>query len=408
LSMTKDNPTRKFNPLLYLLVRVTLVPYLILKYRIRSKNAKLFKTLKPPFLLIPNHVSMFDPPMVNIFVPHRVHFVAADTNLRTPIGKWALEKMCRVIPKTKAVSDSSTVRRMIALARKKRVICIFAEGRSTWDGVTHGIFFSTSKLIKILKVPVVVPLIRGGYLTHPRWGSSVRPGRMVIEYTKIFDRPELKKMTPEAIHERLNQAMWNDDYAYQRETGLRFNSKKGAEYLERVLYACPVCEATGKLRSEGNRFICTACGFENRWTPEGYLEPVNRPDQPTRKMPDWFQWQNEFCGRMIQKMIDKKSKDPIFTDEDVTLKRGLKMQPLENVTRGRMVLYLDRFCLTSEHEEHVFPINETHGIQVLLGNKFEFYFGSAVYKFEFSNPRCSGFKYMNAIQKIAPHKTELE
>lgn len=406
--MTKDNPTRKFNFILNIFLRLTLIPYLILKYRIRSGNAKLFRTLKPPFLLIPNHVGMFDPPMVNAFVPYRIHFVMADTNLRTRLGQWAFGKLCRVIPKTKAVSDSSTVRRMIALARKKRVVCIFAEGRSSWDGVTHEIFFSTSKLIKILKVPVVVPLIQGGYLTHPRWGTSVRPGRMVIRYQKLFDGPELRKMTPEAIHDRLQKAMWNDDYEYQRRTGLRFKSKKGAEYLERVLYACPACYAVEKMRSEGNRFFCTACGFENEWTPEGYLRPLNRPDQPVRSMTDWVRWQNGFCGEMISKLKKEKSIEPVFSDEGVILKKGRKMEPLETVTAGKMVLYLDRFCLIGEDEERVFPIERTDGIQVLLANQFEFYFGGAVYKFEFSNPRCSGFKYMNAIQKIAPQKTELE
>jgi 1-acyl-sn-glycerol-3-phosphate acyltransferase len=408
--MARQDSTRKFNLFFYVLLKSTLIPYLILKYRIKSENKKLFKRLKPPFVLIPNHVSMFDPPMVGAFVPHRVHFVMSDANLRTKIGKWAYIKMCRVIPKTKAVSDASTVRQIFNLIRKNRVICIFAEGRSTWDGVTHDIFFSTSKLLKILKVPVVVPLIRGGYLTHPRWGTSVRPGRMVIHYKKVFDGPELSDMTPEDIHNRLIAEIWNDDYLYQKETGATFKTKKGAEYLERVLFACPGCEQKETLHSQGNRLFCSACGAEHEWTPEGYLKPVNQPELPTRTMTEWVHWQHEFCERNIRLLQqDNRIDKPIFSDEQVTLKLGYKLEPLKELMHGTMQLFIDRFVFSADNgEEQVFPITQVEGVQVLLANQFEFYFQGSLYKFDFSNPRASGYKYMCAIQKIAPEKTELE
>lgn len=406
--MAKNEATRKFNAAFNILLRLTIVPFLILKYRIKSENKKLFKTLKPPFLLIPNHVTMFDPAMVNSFVYPRVHFVMSDANLRSKIGRWAYLKMCRVIPKTKAVSDSSTARQMIALARKNRVICVFAEGRASWDGVTHDIFFSTSKLIKVLKIPVVVPLISGGYLSRPRWATSVRPGRMIIRYKKIFDGPEVKAMTPEHIHEKLMTELWHDDYEYQRRTGQKFKTKRGAEYLERLLFVCPACEGMVTLHSEGNRFSCTSCGFENEWTPEGYLKPLNRENQSTRSVTEWAKWQSKTFEKYIKKMQEQKSDKPIFSDEDVTLKVGYKIEPLRTVMSGAMHLYLDRFTIVNDTEERIFPIEQIDGVQVLLANQFEFYFEGSVYKFEFSNPRCSGYKYMNAIQKIAPQKTELE
>ena len=74
-----------------------------------------------------------------------------------------------------------------------------------------------------------------------------------------------------------------------------------------------------------------------------------------------------------------------------------------------MALYLDRFTITDNNGRIInFPIEKIEGVQVLLSNKFEFYFQDAVYKFQFKDPRTSGYKYMCAIQKIAPEKTELE
>lgn len=407
--MARDNGTPKFNLPLYLLARITIIPYLKFKYRIKSENAKIFQTLKPPYILLPNHVSMFDPPIVNIFNLRRIHFVMSDANLRNKVAHWVYIKGCRVIPKTKAVSDLKTVRQILRLVKKKRIICVFPEGRSTWDGVSHDIFFSTAKLLKLLKIPVIVPLIQGGYLTHPRWGTSVRPGGMVVRYKKIFDGPELAKMYPENIHNRLLKELWHDDYEYQFRTGTTFKTRKGAEYLERLLFACPVCKSKQTMHSEGNRFFCTTCQFETVWTPEGYLKPVEESDEPVRSVTQWVAWQNTFCERQIQEMIRTRSTNAIFADDDVTLLLGFKHQPLQEVMHGRMVLYTDRFVMTDEHHnEMVFPVAELDGVQVLLANKFEFYHHGSLYKFQFADPRTSGFKYMWAIQKIAPEKAELE
>jgi 1-acyl-sn-glycerol-3-phosphate acyltransferase len=407
--MANKETTRKLSAWLFTLAHLTILPYLNIKYRIRGKNKKIFKTVKPPFVLLPNHVSMFDPPMVNIFVPFRIHFVMSDANLRSKFGKWVFGKHCNVISKTKVISDSSAVRKIVQLARKKRVICIFPEGRSSWDGVTHDIYFSTSKLLKVLKIPVIVPLIRGGYLTQPRWATSVRPGKMHIEYKKVFDGPELGRMTPHEIHKKLVDELWHDDYHFQRTTGQKYHTKRGAEYLERLLFICPECHSKTTLHSDGNTFLCTSCGFETLYTPEGLLKPVESGKHPDRTITDWVNWQNAFFEKTIREMAYQKSIDPIFVDKEITLLTGERLEPLKIVTEGTMALYLDRFTITDNNGRIInFPIEKIEGVQVLLSNKFEFYFQDAVYKFQFKDPRTSGYKYMCAIQKIAPEKTELE
>lgn len=406
--MSKEKSTRKFNLLTFILARITFIPYLALRYRVSGKNKNLLKKLKPPYLLIPNHVSMFDPPMVNIFLLRRVHFVMSDANMRTKLGRWVYGRLCNVIPKTKAMSDSSTVRKIVQLVRKKRIICIFAEGRSSWDGVTHDIFFSTAKLIKILKIPVVVPLISGGYLSQPRWATSMRRGKIIINYKKIFDGPELAKMTAQQIHVNLVDELWHDDYEFQRKSGQKYKTKKGAEYLERLLFICPECRGKATLRSEGNRFFCTRCGFETLWTSEGLLKPTREGKHPVRSVTGWTRWQNAICEREIKQMANRADETPIFMDDDVILQVGHKLQPLKTVARGKMALYLDRFSIFTDNGKEIhFPLEKVEGVQVLLANKFEFYFDGALYKFKFTDPRTSGYKYMCAVQKLAPEKTEL-
>ena len=153
--------------------------------------------------------------------------------------------------------------------------------------------------------------------------------------------------------------MWNDDYDYQRRTGITFKTKKGAEYLERVIFTCPECEQTETMRSEGNRFFCQKCGFETVWTPAGYLRPVNSGAQPTRSVTEWVSWQSDFCDKKIQGLIAAASELSIFSDHNVTLKVGYKAEPLKSLLSGTMSLYIDRFVVANERREaRVFPIKD--------------------------------------------------
>lgn len=405
----KKRKLRKFNPVLWAIAFITVAQGIKLSYHIKAKNKALFKKIKPPFILVGNHVTFWDPPIVNSFIKRRIHFVMSDANLRNPIARWLFIKGAAVIPKTKARSDSSTVRQMMYLAKDKRIICVFPEGRSTWDGQTHEMFYSTSKLIKYLKIPVIVALIRGGYLTRPRWSRSPHRGQMLVEYSKLFDGQDLKYVSAKEIHEKLQKALWHDDYEYQKETGIKFKSRHGAEYLERVLFICPVCKKLVTLQSDKNLFFCNACGFQNRYTQTGELIPLNHPDQPTRKIYDWTNWQSSYLEYLLGKKREQNDNKPIFQDHHVAVKTGYKFQNLTKYKSGTLLMFLDRFEIkTRDGKSQVFYLNDITGVQVLLANRFEFYHKNVLFKFEFDRPNTSGYKYMLAVQKIAPERTELE
>lgn len=404
--MKKKQKFRAFNPIFYFLLHLTLIPFLIVKYNIHSKNKRIFKKVKPPYLVIPNHVAKYDPAMVDIYIPSRIHFVMSDSNLRLKLARWIYVKLCRVVPKTKALSDSTTVRTLVQLVRLKRVICIFGEGRATWDGVTHDIYLSTSKLAKLLKIPVIVPLIQGGYLSRPRWAYSMRRGKVIINYKKIFDGPELADMSVEDIHNRLQNELYHDDYQFQRRHGCLYPSKHGAEYVERLLFLCPNCQTAASLYSKGNICSCNKCGFSLRYSATGEFLPSDNKFKQ-RTLTEWVALQSAVFDKKIESMLRSKSPDEIFQDENVTVKTGFKMDPLQFLLKGTMKMYLDRFEIQNEERTVKYPISEIEGVQVLMANQFEFYHNNISITFGFPELRTSGFKYMYAVQKIAPERAEL-
>ncbi|MCK5739538.1 1-acyl-sn-glycerol-3-phosphate acyltransferase, partial [bacterium] len=365
MKTSKKKILPKFNLLFYLLVQLTLVRFLQFRYNLHGKNVRLFRKLKPPFIVLPNHVTFWDPVLVSAFIPHRIYFVMSDANLRNSLARFLYLKIARVIPKTKALADSKAVRHIIQLVRQKRVLCIFPEGRASWDGVTHDIFEATAKLLRVMKAPVVVPILKGGYLSRPRWSPHLRRGRMEIEYIQLFEGPELAKMSSEEIHQKLVEALANDDNAFQKETGYTYKTPNGAEFLERLLFACPECEQMNTLFSDGNKFHCTHCSAEWHWTPEGRLSKLRDNKQTETTVRKWNQWQL----KLLAQKISANTGEPIFSDPIVHIKTGYKLEPLQEWISGASALYTNRIEIT-EPNGHVatFQLDEIEGAQVLLEN----------------------------------------
>ena len=95
--MARDRP-RKTRAVLWFhrILRWTLGPYMVWRFRLRGENQEIVRKLKPPYLVIPNHVMTFDPFLVNYFIPYPVHYVASDANFRSPLGSFLLRQVGKV------------------------------------------------------------------------------------------------------------------------------------------------------------------------------------------------------------------------------------------------------------------------------------------------------------------------
>lgn len=155
---TPGNP-RWFN----LLLALVYGNYLRVMYRIRLVNSEVLKTLRPPYVIVPNHVCMVDPFMIGSNIPVPVHWIASDGNMRTRIMR-ALLRLVGTIPKSKHIPDLQTINGIVEVIRKRKgVVGIFPEGTASFDGHTQALVPATGKLLKLLKVPVVTPVLKGAF-----------------------------------------------------------------------------------------------------------------------------------------------------------------------------------------------------------------------------------------------------
>ncbi|WP_059041493.1 lysophospholipid acyltransferase family protein [Paenibacillus rubinfantis] len=359
--------------------------------------------LKPPYLILANHVTNWDPLYINCYVDEPISFVAGASLFRNPLLAKLLN-YTGAIPKAKFKNDTRTIRGMMKAKQHGRVIGLFPEGNRNWDGTTEPLIYSTAKLVKLLDLPVVIATISGGHLSFPRWAESHRRGPIRISLVKKWDAGAFTNHTPEAIHDLLTEALAHDDAEWQTQTGSAYYGKAPAHYLERLLFICPHCEVPGRLRSEQDLFGCTACGYTVRYTPQGKFAPFTHLLRfPTTR--DWNRWQLHRLSQAIQEPGQLAAWEPVMHDR-VHLYVSEGEQPFQFRGTGHLRWNADQEASLSYQAEagqtYTFPFEEMEGINVQLHHKFEFYVGDKLYRFLFFQPRTSAYKWLQFINALKP------
>lgn len=355
--------------------------------------------LKPPYIILANHVNNYDPLFVNSYVDDVISFVAGDSLFRNPILRNILS-YTGAMPKAKFRNDTSTIRNIIKAKKHNRIIGLFPEGNRNWDGDTEPIIDSTAKLIRSLDIPVVIATIRGGYLSHPRWASSHRRGLISISYKKILNKGESKKKSPEELHQKLTDALAYSEMAWQATEQIPYRGKELAHYLERFLFVCPHCEKTGGLYSENDLFMCNHCGYRVRYTTLGYFEQVNHEllHQTPR---DWNQWQLTFLSSIL---LNDKGQERFSIEDHVKLHVAIDNKPFQYVSSGNLSWDnpSGEIDFQADNEKRYnFKIEKMDGLNIHLHDNLDFVYEKKVYRLEFFQPRTSAYKWLKTLQHVA-------
>lgn len=255
--------------------------------------------LKPPFLILCNHASFVDFPLVvKAIFPYRTSWVIS---IEEFIGREWLMRGVGGIYKRKFTADMTVVRHILnALTRQKVCCTIYPEARFALAGVNEQIDGALGKLAKKAKVPVVVFIAKGNFIRSPQWNK--RPYRKVpIEgtFTQIVTREEVEKLSADEIQKRIEERFVYDDYAYVRDNKLAITCKQRAHNIHKILYQCPACGTEFSTDSKDTKIWCSHCGAI--WEMDEYcqLHRENGPDIFTH-VPDWYNWERENVRREVE------------------------------------------------------------------------------------------------------------
>lgn len=80
-----------------------------------------------PLLVVANHFSWLDPPLVGTVLPRKVHFMAKQELFRYPLFGWLLRRL-GAFPVRRGHPDRQALRHSLDLLRRGEVVGLFPEG----------------------------------------------------------------------------------------------------------------------------------------------------------------------------------------------------------------------------------------------------------------------------------------
>lgn len=367
------------------------------RYRLEAVGLADLESVPGPWLVLPNHVMTWDPVLISLFIREPVYFIASDANFRNPVASWWLRRL-GAIPTSKQATDLTTVKQMLSLLKQGRHVGLFPEGERTWDGVTLPIIPATAKLVRLARRPVVVPVIKGGYLSLPRWSFKSRRGPISIEYKLAISAEELPKLSLQEIQEKIEKALFHDEHEYQNSQNLPYIAPAPAEPLQLVLFSCPECRNMNCMEGTGNLFRCRNCGFTTAFSAYGRFRPVNGYTTHFESISRWADWQNNLLREKVDEMRNGSSPEtPLFHDEPVNYATGYKFKSLKHQAKGRLLLNALGIEFHPQGGRPLqFPWSEIRALNVVYQNQLEFYYRNSLQVFTFPGKDTSGYKYLAA------------
>lgn len=88
----------------------------------------------PPLVLCSNHISLWDPILLEIVQRRHVYFMAKAELFRNPVLGWLLEKQFGAFPVHRGTGDTGAIDIAKALVESGKIMGIFPEGTRSKDG----------------------------------------------------------------------------------------------------------------------------------------------------------------------------------------------------------------------------------------------------------------------------------
>lgn len=137
-----------------------------------------------PFIIVPNHQSFLDGPIVTSGLSARTlcntYFYATDEHFNSPFRRAVANHSNTILMEMSNLRNS--ILKLAEVLRKGKSVVIFPEGARTHTGEMLAFKKTFAILAKELNVPIVPVVINGAFEALPREARFVKPSKITVEY----------------------------------------------------------------------------------------------------------------------------------------------------------------------------------------------------------------------------------
>jgi len=156
-----------------------------------------------PVIIVSNHQSYLDPPLVGNASDRTIYFLARHSLLNVPVLGWLLPKL-NVIPVDQEGVDRSALKAVIKVLKRGEGVLVFPEGARTLDGQLQPPQPGLGLIIARTLAAVVPVRIFGAHEALPRGGGfRFHPITLVVGEPIHFSEADLQPR--ENLYARLSQ-----------------------------------------------------------------------------------------------------------------------------------------------------------------------------------------------------------
>lgn len=365
-------------------------PYCRFRYNVTIE--KFIPDKKQPYLILMNHQTAFDQFFVGMAFRGPVYYVASEDLFSLGFISKLLSFLVAPIPIKKQATDLNAIKTCVKVSREGGTIALFPEGNRTYHGKTLYFKPSIVKLVRLLKLPVIIFKVEGGFGIHPRWSDVVRKGKMKVSLATIIQPTEYSSLSDDELYHTLCDYLYVDENLSLE----NFYHKKSAERVERFLYVCPHCGLTA-FESKNDLFWCKKCMDKIQYLPNKKLSStVEKSSAPFTDLGRWYDYQCDFISNLdltpyedtpIDQYRVKIFKVILYKKKELLFSHGLLSLYGNRITINDISLFFD----------------DISSITVLGKNKVNIYHKDLVYQIK-GDSSFNGLKYVNIYHHYRNNK----
>lgn len=361
--------------------------YPIVKLKYGAKITKFKEGKGRNYLVMYNHQTPFDQFFVGLAMPMVTYYLATEDIFSNGFISSIIKYLVAPIPIKKMATDFRAVMNMKRVANEGVSIVLAPEGNRTYSGKTEYIKPSIAGLCKLLKMPIALFKIEGGYGVQPRWSDKTRKGKLYAGVTRVLEYEEYKDLTDDELNDIINKELYINDCEFKGE----YKSNKKAEYIERMLYVCPNC-GFSKFTSNKNEVSCNTCGLTVEYQENKTFKPIKNCEKFNFKtVNDWYEYQNNY---VLNANLSNYLENPVFIDTTALYEVEVYKNKKLITKNANLALYGDRIECEFNGEKQIWYFSQISALSVLGRNKANVYVDGKIYQFK-SHKRFNALKYVN-------------